>query len=434
VGVRRVTACLFVGALGVLAGACSASSSSVSTGAAAADTGAAAPTPSMSATKTGCPTAGSCFVSANVATIGGIVPGLFKGALVGTDAYLAYQNSLGGLDGRKFKLLSGDDQFSCNLNQALTKQYVPKVIAFTGSYSLQDNCGGQVLGANPSVPNVADVLSPSVAQLPNTFSPSPTTDSWGLGALAYFKAKYPGAVLHVGRLVAGVASSETNADHETAAMNHLGYQIVYNRDYGPLETDFTADVIKMRQAGVQAVDLTFIDGAHAARFMQEASTQGFHPPLVFSAGPIYTAQFVKQAGGAAVVDGTYLTQTQVLYLGEDADSVPAVSQLLRWVHGLYPTFSPDIFTIDGWTSAALYVDALKNAGPSPTRQTLLAALGQIHSFDADGLLVSSDPAGKQGGSCYLLAKIVQGSFVRTDMPDTGFRCDASSYPPPSSTP
>jgi ABC-type branched-subunit amino acid transport system substrate-binding protein len=421
-------------AVGLIAGACSSTSSSTVTGAAAGGSGVPTPTPSMSSTKTACPAADSCFVSANIATIGGIVPGLFKGALVGTDAYLAYQNSLGGVDGRKFKLLSGDDQFSCNLNQALTKQYVPKVIALTGSYSLQDNCGGQVLGADPSVPNVADVLSPSVAQLPNTYSPSPTTDSWGLGALAYFKTKFPDAVLHVGRLVAGVPSSETNADHETAAMDHLGYQIVYNRDYGPLETDFTADVIKMRQAGVQAVDLTFIDGSHAARFMQEAAAQGFHPPLVFSAGPIYTADFVKQAGGAAVVDGTYLTQTQVLYLGEDARSVPAVAQFLRWVHGLYPGFSPDIFTMDGWTSAALYVDALKKAGPSPTRQTLLAALGRIHSFDADGLLVGSDPAGKQGGSCYLLAKIVQGGFVRTDMPATGFRCDATSYPAPSTAP
>ena len=355
------------------------------------------------------------------------MPGLFKGALVGTDAYLAYQNSLGGLDGRKFKLLSGDDQFSCNLNQSLTQQFLSQVIAFTGSFSLQDNCGGQVLASNPTMPNVSETLNSTTSQLPNTFSPSPLQPGWQLGPLEYYKAHFPNAVTHVGELIAGVPSSETQAAGEDAAMKHAGFQIVYSRTYGPLETDFTADVIKMQQAGVQAVNLTAIDAPHAAKFMQEAHTQGFHPALVFSGGPVYTSDFVQQAGGASVVDGTYLNQTQALYLGGDAGSVPAVNQFLKWVHGLYPGFAPDIFTIYGWTSAALYVQALKSAGSSPTSQTLLQALGQVHAFTADGLLAQSDPAGKQPPSCYLLAKIVNGQAERTDMPSSGFKCDAPYY-------
>jgi ABC-type branched-subunit amino acid transport system substrate-binding protein len=423
----RVVAALAATAL--LGAACSSTSSATGS---AGTGGGGAVTPSMSATKTSCPSASSCFTSANLATIGGIVPGLFKGALVGTDAYLAYQNSLGGLDGRKFKLLSGDDQFSCNLNQSLTQQYVSKVIAFTGSFSLQDNCGGQVLAANPSVANVSETLNTTVSNLPNTFSPSPLVAGWQLGPLEYYKAHFPEAVKHVGTLVAGVPSSETQAAGQQAAMEHVGFSIVYSRTYGPLETDFTADVIKMQQAGVQAVDLTAIDGSHAARFMQEAHTQGFAPQLVFSGGPIYTADFVKQAGGASVVNGTYLNQTQALYLGGDGGSIPAVNQFLKWVHGLYPGFSPDIFTIFGWTSAALYVQALKNAGSSPNQASLLVALSQVHSFTAEGLLAQSDPAGKQPASCYLLAKIVDGQFVRTDMPPTGFKCDAPYFTAPAS--
>jgi len=176
---------------------------------------------------------------------------------------------------------------------------------------------------------------------------------------------------------------------------------------------------------VQAVNLTSIDAKHAATFMQEASTQGFHPPLVFSEGPIYTDDFVKQAGGNAVVDGAYLDQEAALYLGGDESEVPAVGTFLKWVHGLYPGFSPDIFTFDGWISAALYVQALKAAGASPTRQSLLEALRQVHAFTADGLQPQSDPGSKQAGSCYLLAKIVNGQFVRTDMLTTGFKCEAS---------
>ncbi|HXY26927.1 MAG TPA: ABC transporter substrate-binding protein [Acidimicrobiales bacterium] len=393
--------------------------SSSSTGAGASGSGV---TPAQSATKTSCPSASSCFTSANIATIGGIEPGLFKGALVGTDAYLAYRNSLGGLDGRRFKLLSGDDQFSCDLNQSLTRQYASQVIAFTGSFSLQDNCGGQVLASMPSMPNVSEAVNSSVSVLPNTFAPEPLVGGWGLGPLEYYRSHYPEAIRHVGTLVIGVASSEAQATRQLVGMEQAGYSIVYSRTYGPLETDFTADVIKMQQAGVQAVDLLAIDGKHAAVFMQEAHTQGFHPQLVFSEGPIYTTDFVKQAGGPAVVDGTYLDQNAALYLGGDASSVPAVGLFLKWVHGLYPGFSPDIMTFYGWVSAALYVQALKAAGKSPTRQSLLQALSQIHSFTADGMQPPTDPAGKKGASCYLLARIVNGQFVRTDMPPTGFKC------------
>ena len=413
-------------AVTVMAAACSSSTSGNG------GSGGSGVTPSMSATKTSCPSSSSCFTSANIATIGGIVPGLFEGALVGTDAYLAYQNSLGGLDGKKFKLLSGDDQFGCNLNQSQTRQFLPQVIAFTGSFSLQDNCGGQVLAANPDMPNVSETLNTSVSALPNTFSPQPLVPGWQLGPLEFYKSKFPDAVKHVGTLVAGVPSSEAAAAGQQAAMEAAGFQIVYSRTYGPLETDFTADVIKMQQAGVQAVDLTAIDGAHAARFMQEAATQGFHPPLVFSGGPIYTESFIKQAGGAAVVNGTYLNQTEVLYLGGDAGNVPAVNQFLKWVHGLYPGFSIDLFTLYGWTSAALYVQGLKGAGASPTRQSLLQSLGQIHAFTADGMQAQTDPAAKQPASCYLLAQIVNGQFVRTNMPATGFKCDSTFYAAPSS--
>jgi ABC-type branched-subunit amino acid transport system substrate-binding protein len=428
-GRGRVVAMLAATAL--LGAACS-STSSATGSASSGGGGGGTVTPSMSATKTSCATPSACFTSANIATIGGIVPGLFKGGLVGTDAYLAYQNSLGGLDGRKFKLLSGDDQFSCNLNQSLTQQYLSQVIAFTGSFSLQDNCGGQVLAANPTMPNVSETLNTSVSNLPNTYSPSPLASGWQLGPLEYYKAHFPQAVKHVGTLVAGVPSSEAQAAGEQAAMVHEGFSIVYSRTYGPLETDFTADVIKMQQAGVQAVDLTAIDGSRAARFLQEAHTQGFSPQLVFSGGPIYTADFVKQAGGPSVVDGAYINQTQALYLGGDAGSVPAVNQFLKWVHGLYPGFSPDIFTIFGWTSAALYVQALKNAGSSPNQESLLLTLSQVHSFTADGLLAQSDPAGKQPPPCYLLAKIVNGQFVRTDMPASGFKCDAPYFSAPAS--
>ncbi|HUA93964.1 MAG TPA: ABC transporter substrate-binding protein, partial [Acidimicrobiales bacterium] len=132
-----------------------------------------------------------------------------------------------------------------------------------------------------------------------------------------------------------------------------------------------------------------------------------------------------QAGGPSVMDGFYMEQANALYLGQDSKSVPQVSDFLHWVNGLYPGFTPDLFTLYGWTSAELYVDALKKAGTDPTRASLLAALKGTTNFDASGMVAPANPAEHDPPSCWLLARVVNGKFQRYDMPSTGFRCDGT---------
>ena len=55
---------------------------------------------------------------ANVSLLTGPVPGLFKGAKDGTQAFFNYMNSQGGVCGRQLKLDARDDQFDVNQNKA----------------------------------------------------------------------------------------------------------------------------------------------------------------------------------------------------------------------------------------------------------------------------------------------------------------------------
>ncbi len=424
-------------ALAVGAAACSSSSNSNSSsggGSGASTTSAGAGsgpkvTPAMSATKTSCPSASSCFTSGNVATISGVVPGLFKGALVGADSYLAWQNSLGGLDGKKFKLVSEDDAFSCNNNKSQTQQLINQgVIAITGSFSLEDNCGGQVLASNPDVPDVSVTLDPTTAQLPNAFSPQPLAEGMATGPLMYFKKKFPDAYTKVGTLIANAGSAPAQWVGQEAAFKHEGYKILYQREYGPFETDFTSDILKMEQAGVQMLVLVSTDAQIAAKIISEAHQQGWHPQVTWMGAAGYTDTIVQQAGGSAVMDGVYMQQANALYLGQDAKAVPQINDFQHWVNGLYPGFTPDLFTLYGWTSAELYVDSLKKAGADPTRASLLTALKGTTNFDADGMVAPANPAAHEPPSCWLLAKITNGQFQRFDMPKTGFRCDGTYSP------
>jgi ABC-type branched-subunit amino acid transport system substrate-binding protein len=389
----------------------------------------------VDAVKQSCPAAvtSTCISVGNISTISGIVPGLFEGAAVGTDAYLSYIDSTeGGVDGRILKLYSDDDKFNGDDNSSETQSLISKVIAFAGSFSLEDQDGGVVLKANPGIPNVSVSLAPYTNALPNTFSVNPLSNGWGLGGLTYFKDNYPNAIKHTAVLIAQEASAESSAAGLEAAMNHLGYHISYSVDYGPLDTDFTPEVLAMKAAGVQFVDLSITDANNAEHIVQEMNEQDFHPQVIESAGPIYVDNFTQLSGGAAAADGIWLDQGAALYLGGDASSVPAVDTFLEWVQKVHPGFTPDLYTLYGWASAQLLVQAIKAAGSNPTSASVIAQLQQITSFDASGLMAPADPAGKTPGSCFVLAKIVNGVFVRVPpSPKSGFICGQPYYHPPS---
>ena len=350
---------------------------------------------------------------------------------MGTDAYLSYIDSTeGGVDGRKLVLDSEDDKFNGDDNSSETQSLIGKVLAFAGSFSLEDQDGGVVLSHNPDVPNVSVSLASYTNSLPNTFSVNPLSNGWGTGGLTYFKDHYPTAIKHAALLIAQESSAEASAQGLKAAMLHLGYKVAYQTLYGPLTTDFTPYVLAMKAAGVQFVDLSVTDANNAEHIVSEMNQQGFHPQVIESAGPIYVSNFTQEAGGPQVTDGIYLDQGAALYLGGDAKSVPAVDTFLEWVNRVHPGFTPDLYTLYGWASAQLLVQAIKKTSGTPTSQSVLDTLKTITYFDASGLLAGANPAGKQPGSCWLLAKIENGNFVRVPpSPKSGFICGASYYHP-----
>jgi ABC-type branched-subunit amino acid transport system substrate-binding protein len=385
----------------------------------------------VNALNVNCPAAvtATCLTVGNISTISGIVPGLFEGAAVGTDAYFSYLDSTqGGIDGRKIELISQDDKFSGQENSSETQALIGRVLAFVGSFSLEDQDGGLILAKHPTIPNVSLSLSQYTLGLPNTVSPVPAIGGWQLGGLEYFAHQYPNAIKHVGLLIAQESSAEYQALGFEAAMKHLGYKIVYSTLFGPLDTQFETQLVAMQHAGVQFVDLTLMDGADAEHIVDEMHQLGYHPQVIESAGPIYVDNFVQLSGGASNADGIYLDQTDALYLGGDAKSVPEVNTFLSWVEKVHPGFTPDLFTLYGWISGMLFAEGLDNAGANPTSAALLRSLKRVHSFDADGLIAPDNPGGRQPPSCWLLARIENGVFERVSpSPKTGFICDAPYY-------
>ncbi len=364
----------------------------------------------------------------NVSTEAG---GLFKGAIVGTEAYAAYVNARGGVNGRKVIVQSADDQFEGAMNKQLTEAAVQSTFAAVGSFSVEDSYGGTVVAANPQFPDIAATLDPATQKLPNNYSPIPGGSGWSLGPIVYFKDRFPTQVLHTGTIVADLPSTVLAWNDEKAAMEHEGYKILYDPALPPTQTDFTQQIIAMKNAGVQIVFFEQLPQNYASAAIRDMVQQDFHPVLVLGAAA-YNEQLVPNAGGPAAVDGSYLEQASSLYLGEDAPLIPAVTTFNTWVQKVAPGFSADFFTLTGWLCAELFVDALRNAGADPSRGSLLQALRHTTAFDSGSLVPISNPGDKVPINCYLIGQVSGGRFARLDDPPVtgsthGFRCDQPFY-------
>jgi ABC-type branched-subunit amino acid transport system substrate-binding protein len=355
----------------------------------------------------------------NVSTLTGPVPGLFQGATVGAQAAVAYENSVGGLFGRKFKLDARDDQFDTGQNRSQTVDLIGKALGFLGSFSLYDDAAVNEIKA-AGLPDVSHALGNGRLAMPNNFSIQPSASGGPLGPFNYFKGRYPDAIKFVGSIYADIPSAAALHQGYKRAAESVGYKFIYERGIGATETDFTSDVVRMRDAGVKLVYFTSVDDKTTARFAKAMKAQGFKPTAFVVNGSAYDPDVIALAGDAA--DGMFVPSAASMYAGEDASVVPEVALMDKWVQNVKPGFKPDIFTAYAWAGGRLLFQAMENVGPKVTRPAITEAIRKIGVFDDFGLFAPSNPGSKAPASCFIVLKITGGKFVRFDSPPAAYRC------------
>ena len=411
-------------ALAVGAAACSSSSTS---GSGTTTTTTPPPAGATGSTGGGAASGPSPGITANSVTVGQIddislpIPGLFKGAQDGTQAYFDYVNSTGGVNGRKIHLDARDSQFQGGPITSATADMIHSDFALVGGFSLLDSSEQPLIDLG-HMPDIGYPLSPSLANDVNVFSPLPSTqDNYPIGFMKYVAKKYPQAVKHVGILWAqATASTKSAEDAFEHAMKSVGFNIVYDRGFSPFDNTFLPDILKMKNAGVQLFFSTQMPDNYAATLAKEMQQQSFSPMVI--QGAAYSNNLVSLGGSA--VNNMYIAQQYALYLGQDSGSVPAVKVFLKWVKEANPKANFEIETLYGWASAQLFTQGLRAAGANPTRASLVAALGRITSFNADGLIPNENPSANIPADCWLLAQIRSGKIVRATppTPTSGFQC------------
>jgi ABC-type branched-subunit amino acid transport system substrate-binding protein len=360
-----------------------------------------------------------------VTTLSGPIPGVFQGAVVGAQAFAAYVNSQGGIYGRKLIVKVADDQFDAGQYRASTLSLANQALGFMGSFSLYDDTAVPDL-EKQGIPDVGYGLTDRRRQSPINFSPQPAkSGTFRTGAFLYYAKRFPDAVKAVATLYGDVPAAKGAALDSMAAAESVGWKFIYDRAYQPTEADFTADVIRMKAAGVKAFYSTSADPAVLARVLKTMEQQGLKLDLFAVGANGYDPDILKLAGSSA--EGMLVDQQLALYQGGDSGTVPEVALMNHWVQKVKPGYTPVLYSAYSWTSGRILEQAMKAAGPQLTRKGLLAALQRIDDFDANGLLAPAGPASKRQPTCNMFLKVQGGKFVRVDPPGKGYLCDGTLF-------
>ncbi len=409
------------------AGGATVTTTAASTGGASGGTGGGAATGTGGAsTAAGCTGGGASDVGitdttvaiGNVSIMSGPVPGFGRTSQGAVQAYVNYVNSQGGVCGRKLQLSNSDDRFDSGANRSETEKLKAKVFAFVGGLSVVDDGGAAVLQGT-DVPDIGLSLSDARIKMANNFSPNPIDLADGgngsLNALNYYKSSLgatTGAVIWPGQPIA-----RAHAQGYVKDMQRAGLNVVYQAEVSVTETNYSGHAAQIQQKKADVL-LTTLELSGMAALAKALKQQGYQPKVAAYGAQAYGQPFIDRARDAA--EGTTLHIAHDIF--ENRANNKAVDTFMKWFGQAAPGVQPDFFAVLAWASTDLFVQALKAAGPKPTRATVLAELKKITNFNADGLMAPIDPAGKHWAKCFLIVKVVNQKWQRVEPASTGFHC------------
>lgn len=287
-------------------------------------------------------------------------------------------NDAGGINGRKIELVVEDDQYEPSRSLAAARKLVDRdqVFAMTG------------LGT-PTTIVVSKYLSSAGVPLLFPMGASSTQlNQAGLGNLFMVHPAYSTQAEII------IDWMLDNADVKKPCIIYIldpagedmltGYKKIMERRKLPViaepyergGTDFSAQVLKHKNSGCDFV-YTSVPLEPSARIVTAADRIGFKPKF---AG--FTSQadsnLIKLLGPLAE---NFYAADMMLRI---EDPHPLVQAYLADLKKSAPDIEPTFFTTYGYAAMMLIGEALKKAGPEPTRKSLIAAL---ESWGGDGGLL-----------------------------------------------
>ena len=299
----------------------------------------------------------------------GPIPLTGKQMAAGWQAAVAAINDAGGINGRKLELIVEDDGYEPSRAMAAARKLVERdqVLVMTG------------LGT-PTTVVAAKYLEQ--AKVPLLFPMGASSTQLNQAGLKQLFMAHPAymtqAEIIVGWMIDNAKVKKPCIIHQVdpSGEDHLagtkkvvaakGLQVAAAEAFERGATDFSAQVLKMKTAGCDLV-YTATTLEASARVVTAADRIGFKPAF---------AGFTTQADSTLIkllgplAENFYAADMLVRPDSDDAGMKAFQANLKKYAPDIEPTF----FTTYAYAAMMLIGEAIKDAGPQPTREKVLAAL------------------------------------------------------------
>ncbi len=330
----------------------------------------------------------------------------------GMRTYFEMVNTSGGVNGRKIKLITYDDELKPAKSVANAKLLVERdnVLAMVGNIGHATNMSAYEYSSTKKVPTVgalsiSDLTSnPARDYLYVLPSPQSTeTAAYIDHAVNQLKAKRV-AILYQndgwGKPAFEIASKQ---------LEKYNLKPVEAQSFERFATDITSQVFKLKESNPDVVVLYAL-GQEAVLFFRGAEKLGWKP-VVFGAGGLNDPKFIELLGKS----------DSKLFVASYYDPIdgnnPAIKDFNTLYTKLYPNSKPSSMALMGYSSAAVMVEALRRAGNEPSRDKVISALDNLRDFDQKigpkitFQPVNAGPYARRGQTGVVLMELKDARFV-----------------------
>ena len=336
--------------------------------------------------------------------LSGPASGLGVDLKAGADAFLARANAAGGVNGRRIVLVSKDDGYEPEKSAAATKALIEndKVFALFGYVGTPTSAAAVPLASRGGVPYLFPFTGAEFLRNPvNKWVFNVRASYFDETELMVERLTKDAGAKKIALFIQDDAFGEAGKAGVNRALHKRNMKVAEEARYKRNTLDVDAGLAKIKAAAPDGV--VFI-GTYAslAAIVKKARAQGIKAKFM-TVSFIGTAGFIRDAGADG--DGVYITQV----MPSPDGGAPVVKQFLQDMKGGPVNYS----SLEGYVDAAVLVEALKKAGPNPTRAGFLSALEGLNT-DLGGLKVGFSATSHQGAKDVFLTVVRGGRAVQVD--------------------
>lgn len=348
-----------------------------------------------------------------ISTQTGTLASNFSSLIQGEKAYFAYVNAQGGVNGRKidYKYALDDGGNPTTFNQlANTLINQDHVFAVTG------------VGTAFFTPNLfVESGTPTYGyNVTGNWTPAANLFAAG-GSVQYYPAGAP-AVAYLARqthsksiavVAYGVAASADACQAGETALKNAGYNVSYvDLKINYPGSTVATDVQRMKQAGSDFV-VSCMDVQGNVTMARAIKQYGLHMTQLWLNGNDQSTLNQNQG----IMQGIYFSTAHVPFTAPQSE-YPGLKLYVTQMKKYEPNYVNDELAIQGWESAALFVQGVRMAGSNLTQANVIKADNSLTSFTAGGLTAPTNwkNAGHAGHAppyCSAYIKVVGNKYVPT---------------------